>query len=126
MQKTTILSSLLASLAVTACANTGAAYEPIVDGPVSESYAADLASCQQLATEHAYLNANTRTDALIGAGIGAIAGVADDEVSDTEGAVAGAVVGAIAGAGAGAAEVHEERRQIVIECLQGRGHRVVG
>ncbi|MFS2319233.1 glycine zipper family protein [Maricaulis sp. D1M11] len=117
---------LSTGLLATACANTGATYSPIVDGPVGPNYRADLAACQQIATERGYLNDDVRTDALIGAGIGAVAGVLDDEVDDTEGAVTGAVVGAIAGGGARMNETRGERRQIVIDCMQGRGHAVVG
>ena len=108
------------------CANSGAKYDPVADGPVSAAYEADLASCQSLATDRGYMNDDTKTDAAIGAGIGALAGLADDDVSDAEGAIAGAVVGAIAGGGAAMLETREQRRRIVIECMQGRGHPVVG
>lgn len=116
----------MGGLAVTGCANSGAKYEPIADGPVNVAYSADLQACQTLATERGYINDDTKTDAVIGAGIGVLAGIADDDVSDTEGAIAGAVVGAIAGGGAGMLETREQRRQIVIDCMKGRGHRVVG
>ena len=56
----------------------------------------------------------------------ALAGLADTDVSDTEGAIAGAVVGAIAGGGARMNKTRDERRQIVVRCMQGRGHSVVG
>ena len=115
------------SLMLGACAtNSGASYEPLVDGNVSPSFKADLADCQMLAENRNYLNDDTKTDALIGAGIGALAGLADDDVNDTEGAIAGAIVGAIAGGGSRALETRDERKQIVISCLQGRGHKAVG
>lgn len=117
---------LVLGLALPACTHTGAKYEPIADGGQSATYTADLADCQKLATERGYLNADTGTNAAIGAGIGAIAGVADDDISDAEGVVAGAVVGAIVGAGATMMETRGERRDIVIACMQGRGHKVVG
>lgn len=115
-----------ACLLTAACADTGAAYNPIPDGPVSASYAPDLEQCRQLAARRAYLNGDTRTDALVGAGVGGLVGLADDEVSDVEGALAGAMVGAVAGAGAGMLETRDERRDIVVQCMRGRGHRVVG
>ena len=72
------------------------------------------------------MNSETRTDMAVGAGIGALAGLADDDVTDTEGAIAGALVGAAAGALSGSLETRDERRQMVIECLRMRGHRAVG
>lgn len=117
---------LVLGLAVAGCANTGAKYEPINDGPKAAGYAGDLSECQALATERSYVNGDMKTDAVIGAGIGAIAGLADDDVSDTEGIIAGAIVGAVAGGAANMPETQEQRRQIVIECMQGRGHPVVG
>lgn len=126
MKNFIFIATAIGALAITGCANTGATYDPIADGPVSVSYAADLESCQQLATERRYINDDAKTNAVIGAGLGALAGIADDDVSDTEGAIAGAVVGALAGGGVGIVETREQRRQIVIECMKGRGHRVVG
>ncbi len=118
--------SLALSLLQAGCANTGARYQPLADGPVSAAYESDLASCQTLATGRNYMNADTKTDAAIGAGIGAIAGIADDDISDTEGLIAGMIVGALAGGGSAMIETREQRRQIVIQCMQGRGHSVVG
>lgn len=117
---------ILTALAIAACANSGARYEPVADGPVGSTYASDLEACQSVATGRGYLNADTRTNAAIGAGLGALAGLADEDVTDTEGVIAGAVVGALAGGGAGMVETREQRRRIVIDCMQGRGHPVVG
>jgi hypothetical protein len=88
-----VLAAGAAVLALGACAGGGADYAPVVDGPRSEAYQADLQACQALARERALMNAETRTDMAIGAGIGALAGLADDDVTDTEGALAGALVG---------------------------------
>ena len=126
MKNQLIALALVASLGLAACANTGASYRPINDGPVGVGYQSDLTQCQRLATERRYMNGDTRNKALAGAGLGAIAGLADDDTNDTEGAIAGAIVGALVGSGQGAAEAHGERRQIVIQCMRGRGHRVVG
>ena len=121
------LAVLLASgLTLAACANSGASYEPVADGPTDAVYAQDLEACQAVATERGYINGDTRNNAMIGAGLGALAGIADDEVNDTEGAITGAIVGAVAGAGATMIETRGERREIVVECMKGRGHPVVG
>lgn len=117
---------LVLSMVATGCASTGASYVPTVDGAKSPRWSSDLAQCQQVARSHGFTNAQTRNAALVGAGVGAVAGLADDDVTDTEGAVGGAVVGALVGGGAGMAARQGERRQIVIECMKGRGHRVVG
>ena len=126
MIKHLTLVPLAAAAFVGACANSGASYRPVADGPTSVTYAADLEACQAVATERSYINGDTRNNALIGAGLGALAGVADDDVNDTEGAIAGAVVGALAGAGGTMVETRDERREIVVECMKGRGHAVVG
>jgi len=126
MKKLILPSILVCGLAITGCANSGATYKPVNDGQRSAAYSSDLQACQQLAAERGYLNDDVKTDALIGAGIGALAGLADTDVNDTEGAIAGAVVGAIAGGGARMNKTRDERRQIVVRCMQGRGHSVVG
>jgi len=121
------LSALAASgLVLAACANSGASYKPVADGPTSVTYAGDLEACQNVAAERSYINGDTRNNALIGAGLGTLAGIKDDDVSDTEGAITGAIVGVIAGAGATMIETRGERRDIVVDCMKGRGHAVVG
>lgn len=117
---------IASALAVTACAGGGADYAPIIDGPRTAAYEADLVQCQDLSRQRALINSDTRTDMAVGAGLGALAGLADDDVTDTEGAIAGAVVGAAAGALGGSMEARDERRQIVVECLRMRGYRAVG
>lgn len=126
MKPYTLTSALSATLLISACANTGAGYQPITDGSVNANYQKDLAQCQELATQRSYLNDDTQSDALIGAGLGALAGLADDDTSDAEGAIAGAVVGGMAGGGASMLKTRDQRRDIVIRCLKGRGHNAVG
>lgn len=121
-----LLAGGVAALALGACAGGGADYAPVVDGPRTVGYQADLQACQALARERALMNADTRTDMAVGAGLGALAGLADDDVSDTEGALAGALVGAAVGGMSGALETRDERRQMVVDCLRLRGHRAIG
>ncbi len=109
--------------ALTACGNTGADYQPVLDGAPSPNYSADLKACQQVAEQRSYTNDNVKSDAAVGAGLGAVIGGLTDGV---EGAIAGGVVGGAAGAGGQAYETLEERQKIVVACLQGRGHPVVG
>jgi len=111
-------------LVLGACANTGARYTPIVDGSPTPGFRTDLAACQTLAREQ--FRGEAAGAALLGAGVGVIAGLAQDDVSDTEGAVGGAMVGALTGGVAGSVSTADRREAIVVSCMRGRGHRVVG
>lgn len=109
-------------LTVAACADGGAKYTPIVDGPRSPAFQSDLASCQALARSQKQLTKQALGKAAIGAGLGAALGEADDEGD----AVGGAIAGVLVGGAKGAVDVRQARKSIVIECLRGRGHQVVG
>lgn len=115
----------LSALSVAACANSGASYRPIVDGPVDAKYEHDLMECQSVAQQREYLNGDTRTAIVAGALIGGALGALTDN-SDSEDVYDGMLGGAAAGGLSGAAEAHGERREIVINCMAGRGHNVVG
>ena len=64
-----------------------------------------------------------KSDALLGAGIGAVAGGVDEGV---EGAIGGLILGGLIGGSGRAWETQDERKEVVVECLKLRGHRVVG
>ena len=119
MKKTLMIAAALPVLA--ACADSGANYQPILDGALSETYQADLAACQALARNQNQFDQERVAAMVLGAGAGAILGEAD-----SGDALGGAVAGALAGGVASSVDVNERREAIVIECLQGRGHRVVG
>lgn len=108
---------------VSSCASSGAAYEPVVDGPTGPSYQADLQDCQQLAETRRYDNSDVRTSATVGAGIGGLIGAVDGGVGE---AAAGALIGGLFGGGGEALETRDERKEIVKECMIGRGHNIVG
>lgn len=107
---------------VTACADSGANYEPILDGAPTQAYQADLDACQTLARNQSQFDQETVAATVLGAGVGAAISAVDDDVDALEGAVAGALVGGVSSA----VDTGERREAIVIECLRGRGHRVVG
>jgi uncharacterized protein YcfJ len=109
-------------LTIAACADGGAKYTPIVDGPRSPAFQSDLASCQALARNQKQMTKQALGKAAIGAGLGAALGEADEDGD----AVGGAIAGALAGGATGASGLRQARKSIVIECLRGRGHRVVG
>ena len=118
--KTTCL-VLLSTAALAACADSGANYTPILDGRPTAAFQSDLAACQTLARDQRQFDQETAGAAVLGAGAGALIGAADDDA-----AAGGAIAGALAGGVAGAVNASERREAIVVECLRGRGHRVVG
>ncbi|GGB37818.1 hypothetical protein GCM10011316_07350 [Roseibium aquae] len=116
---------LAASLA--ACGQTGSNYQPIVDGPLGYTFNSDLSQCRQLAETHALMNDDAQMAALGGAAIGGFIGALEADGDDVAGSAAiGALVGGAMGAGEGAMEAQSKRKQIVMNCMAGRGHRVVG
>ena len=114
--KTQLALSAAALVLVAACADSRANYQPILDGASTPAYEADLAECQALARDQ--FNKETIGAAGLGAGVGAAADSGDP--------LGGAVAGALTGGIASAVDVSERRQSIVVECLRGRGHRVVG
>ncbi|WP_424929470.1 glycine zipper family protein [Amaricoccus tamworthensis] len=119
MKKTLMIAALLPALA--ACADSGANYQPILDGQPKAAFQSDLAACQALARNQNQFDKERVAATVLGAGAGAILGEAD-----SDDALGGAVAGALAGGVASSVDVNERREAIVIECLRGRGHRVVG
>ena len=107
---------------VAACAGSGGLYEPIVDSPKAVKYTDDLSSCQPLSDEREYINGDVKSQLLAGAEVGAIAG----SIAGLESAVVGAIVASAARDGSRALEEYNETKSIVIKCVKGRGHNVVG
>jgi len=122
MKSKLLLISLIAT-GLTACAGSGAEYEPVVDGPKDAQYRQDLAQCQGLAEEKSYINGKTKTNAAIGGVLGGVVGGLGDGLG---GAIAGAAVGGLIGGGTGAYDTVGEREQIVKNCMDGRGYNVLG
>lgn len=112
----------VSAIGLTACADSGANYTPILDGRPTAGFQSDLTECQTLAHNQRQFDQETAGAAAIGAGAGTLLGAADDSGD----AVGGAVAGALAGGIAGAVNATDRREAIVVECLRGRGHRVVG
>ncbi|MBB5517163.1 uncharacterized protein YcfJ [Rubricella aquisinus] len=119
MKKTVMIAALLPALA--ACVDSGANYQPILDGQPTAAFQSDLAACQTLARNQTQFDQERVGATVIGAGAGAILGEAD-----SGDALGGAVAGALAGGVVSSVDVIERRESIVVECLRGRGHRVVG
>ena len=107
---------------IAACAESGANHTPVLDGPPKPGYAADLQSCRALAKNQKQFDQETAGAALLGAGAGALLGELDNDGD----AVGGMIAGALAGGAAGAVNASERRKLTLLQCLKGRGHRVVG
>ncbi|WP_093973014.1 glycine zipper family protein [Boseongicola aestuarii] len=120
MKTETIIAIASAGL-LAACADTGASYTPILDGAPTAEFQSDLSACQLLARAQDQFDHETIAATVMGAGAGALLGEAD-----SGDALGGAVAGALVGGVASAVDVSERRKSIVIECLRGRGHAVVG
>ncbi len=115
---------LPAVLAVGACGSVGANYQPVIDGPVSPNYSADLAQCQELARSQGVVNERTAGAAAIGAvGAAGTKAIIDDSTSDLGRT---AVAGALVGAGASALQNTQNQEVIVRNCMRNRGYNVVG
>ena len=121
-----ILLAALLPLGFAACSGTGAQHEPVLSAMAGPGYPQDLSDCRAVAKSQKLWNPETRTQALVGAAVGALAGVSDDAVSNREGAIAGAITGAGVGAAGGALEMRNTRRKVLVQCLRDRGHSVAG
>jgi len=111
-------------ITLTACTSTGANYQPIVDGPQGFGYSKDLSQCKHLAEKRGYLNDDVKRHAIAGAVVGGLVGAIAE--NNSEGIIGGTIAGGVLGAGERAWNTNEERKQIVIRCMSGRGHKVVG
>ena len=100
-----------------------ASYQPVVDlkGVDLNRYHADLGECQQYATQvdpAAHAAAGAAAGAIAGAALGAIFG-------NRQTAGQGAAAYGLLGAGAGAGEGANAQRRIIMNCMAGRGYRVL-
>ncbi|MGI9509963.1 MAG: glycine zipper family protein [Geminicoccaceae bacterium] len=114
------LSILAIAGGLSACSNSAARYQPIVDGPRDARYAGDLKECQQVATERSYVNGDVRSNALVGAGVGTLLGA-----ESLGGALVGGLLGTAIVGGWTAWDARGERKDIVVNCMRNRDHPVV-
>ena len=106
-------------LSLTACAS----YQPIIDarGVDQNRYRTDLSECQQYASQ-----VDPTLHSAIGAGGGAVLGAAIGAIlGNRRSAGQGAAAYGLLGAGAGGVEGAGARRNIIINCLKGRGYHVL-
>lgn len=118
-----ILAAMLI-VSVSGCASTGSNYRPIVDNKNVDlnRYEADLQECQAYARK----TANAGKSAAVGAAAGAALGVALALIGGggyDKGASAGA--GALIGGVGAGAQGETNQRNIIRNCLNGRGYKVL-
>lgn len=124
--RTALLTLTAISLPLSACAGGGAAYQPIIDGPLGANYASDISGCRQVAERRNYNNSDTRTGALLGAGFFGLGALGDDDDNDVGDVIGGALIGGLLGGAISALETRSERKDIVRNCMSGRGYSVLG
>lgn len=111
-------SAAIAVLFVSACAD----YTPILDGPESADYQNDLVACQSLAANQEHFNQEALGAAVAGGLLAAAVADHDGSATAVEGLIGGALVAYVMAQ----IDAVEEKEDIVVACMQGRGHRVVG
>jgi len=116
--KYSISGAVVTALFTAACAD----YTPILDGPEGDTYQSDLAACQSLAANQEQFNQEALGAAVAGGLLGAAVADHDGSATAVEGLIGGALIAYVMAQ----IETVEEKEDIVIACMQGRGHRVVG
>ncbi|CUH63068.1 hypothetical protein TL5118_00304 [Thalassovita autumnalis] len=114
-------------LALSALITLAACADPLdrqvqLSGPAGANFAADQAACRQVAKS--YTDERARRGTYAGVAVGGLAGAAEEE--DLEGALIGAALGGVIGRAEAEAEINEDRRAVMLRCLQNKGHPVVG
>ena len=119
--RTLTIFMILPFLTASACAEFGSNYTPILDGTINAAYQTDLEGCQDLARNQS-LSEDTIGAAVVGGVFGGALADHEGDMTSAEGALVGAAFGLIGGM----IEEADTRKSIVLECMKGRGHRVVG
>ena len=105
------------------CVGTGSNYRPIVDNKRVDLniYEADLQECQVYARQ----TANAGKSGVVGAIAGAALGLGLAVIGGGYDQAAAAGVGAVVGGVAGGSEGETNQRNIIRNCLRGRGYSVL-
>ncbi len=123
MKKILKHSLLLASvISIASCTPTGASYKPVIDTN-NPNYGQDILDCQKLAKEFLDLGYDTAiktgVSGAIGAGVGQMIG------GNTKGTLIGTGVGLVAAGIGKTLEHNDDRKDIIIKCMSGRGYNVL-
>ena len=120
--KTLLILALCPMMTLSACADIGATYQPILDGAPGASFQSDLQACQSLARDQCHLDQDTMGSTVMGGALGAAVAAHDGGGTALEGLVGGALVGLVGGV----SKSKDKRELIVQDCMKERGHRIVG
>ena len=120
--KSLYILALCPMMVLSACADRGASYQPVLDGAPSTSFQSDLLACQSLARGQHQLDQDTLGSAAAGGLLGAAIAANGEGGTAVEGLVGGALVGLVGGV----SKSKDKREMIVVGCMKGRGHHVVG
>ena len=134
LTKSILLISILASLLGCASnpnavgAGYGAGYTPVIDGPQDGTYWANLGECRNLAAQvQRNRESEVAGQAVAGALAGAlVGGLLGGKGYRNETSAYGAKVGAIGGGGQALGNAAQGGKQVIINCMIGRGYRVLG
>lgn len=113
--------ALTATVLLSACADSE--YVPVVDGPRAAHFNPDLTACRHVARQARIDQTDIAAGAVVG---GLLAGATASDGARLEDAVGGAIIGGLIGAAESASETGARRDAVVLGCMKGRGHRVVG
>ncbi len=106
----------------------GAGYTPVIDGPQDSKYWTDLNECRTLASQ---VQRNRESEAAGQAVAGALAGALVGGMLGSRGyrnqtAAFGAKAGALGGGAEGLGGALQGGKQVIVNCMIGRGHKVLG
>ncbi|MCG7521834.1 glycine zipper domain-containing protein [Ruegeria sp. Ofav3-42] len=117
--------ALVCMLGLSACGGYSFNKPLAVDGSRNANFAQDETECRALA---ANFNPGKQAGSI---GAGAVSGALIGNLTSsaghaTEGGFTGAAIGGVLGAAEGYYEDEEARRQVLVNCMLGRGHKVIG
>lgn len=120
--KTKIVMIYFLAIFITACANTGTNFRPIIDTKNVDinQYETDLKECQQYAEQ----KIGAAEKATIGAGAGAVLGGVLAAVGNGDKG-SSSRIGGVMGAVSGFTSGEKDQRTVIKRCLIGRGYKVL-
>ena len=106
----------------------GAGYTPVIDGPQDSKYWTNLNECRTLASQvQRNREGEAAGQALAGALAGAlVGGILGGKGYRNEASAYGAKAGALTGGASGLGSAVQGGKQVIINCMVGRGYRVLG
>ena len=121
--RTLLIIALGTSLA--ACTTAPVDRPLATDGPRRATFNADLAQCRTIASN--FDDGSVGESATLGAVLGGVfGGLIADDGDRAEGVLIGSAIGGAEGAFEASEKTDDQKRDILIRCMQNRGHAVLG